>query len=123
MFSLNGIYNLFTNHLFYCCNNIKHEPCKGELADLIISVTNTTAYRFDQSPPQQIGKMGFSGTLSNMIGEIRVFDNNTVFASRSIPGAKQFLMMNKYDGQSQVQYLYKINTSGIRTFSFVDNAK
>jgi len=111
--------------LFSTPHHSHHEQTTGNinLAGMIVSDNNKIAYRYDSRSPDIIKACGFSGTLGRDDAEVRVFGNNNIFASRTKQGAKEFLNHNKFDGQSKIQFLYEINTHGLKSFSFVDNFK
>ncbi|AEX52180.1 hypothetical protein [Rahnella aquatilis] len=86
-----------------------------------ISIGNSCAYRYDSREPDMIKAQGFIGTTSRDEAEFRVFGDNTVFASRTKKGAKEFLKTRTFTGKKNFQYLYEINIIGKRSFSFVEN--
>ena len=103
----------------------KNEVASGNVtfAKSIIEVKNSSAYRIDTRSPETIRKNGFSGTNNNDPLEVRVFGDKTVFASGNKKGLENFIKSDGFNHDKKVSYVYKINTSNHKVFSFAQNFK
>jgi hypothetical protein len=109
--------------LLLTSGNLDREIGNINFDGALISTNNKLAYRYDSRSPDVIKITGFFGTMSRDIEEVRVFGPNNVFSSRTKQGAEAFLQINKFVGQEETQYLYEIDTRGLKTFSFIENYK
>jgi len=84
----------------------------------ICSIENTTFYRADTRAPEVIALSGFAGTSSTLPGEIRLFGNNTVFASDTLENCKKFIGMIDHDDNPRIYHFYKFHVASGEAFSF-----
>lgn len=103
----------------------KNQVASGNVkfAKSIIEVKNSCAYRVDTRSPETIRKNGFTGTHNSDPLEVRVFGDKTVFASGNNEGLKTFIKSHGFIHDAKTSYVYKINTSGHKVFSFAKNFK
>lgn len=100
--------------------NSTKEQAQSFLVSNIRSIENTTFYRADSRPPEEIARNGFTGTASTIPGEIRLFGNNTVFASSTLEDCKKFIGMIDHEDNPREYHFYKFNIRNGEGFSFND---
>lgn len=84
----------------------------------IKSVVNTTFFRADTRPPDEVKRRGFAGTASVIEGEIRMFDDRTVFAASTLEDCIKFVEMIDHEDNPMEYHFYKFTLNEGESFSF-----